>query len=743
MNKKQLVKKDSPVLLYLPYVLTVLTIGLFLFLPGSDLKGFREHSYSTVILDRNGYELRVVPLKEGLRREYSEYSAIPDEVRKVFIKSEDKRFLSHFGVDVSAFIRAIGQNLKSKEIVSGASTITMQLAQILNPHDGGIAGKLKEMLIALRYEANFSKEEIFAAWISSLPYGQNIEGISCASRKYFDCKPESLSVFQATLLAIIPRAPKYYNPEDNPAQLTERIFSNFGNSSLSLTRVQIAAVLNEANSNARDFEWPFFAPHFCNAVLKNIPEQNNESNQIKTSLDLDKQFLLEHILQRKVYSARNNRITNGAGLVLDPETREVLAYAGSVDYFSMENLGMNDGVQVKNQPGSTLKPFLYELAMEEGVTAASLLPDIPMQLGKGELYLPMNFNNRFNGPVRLRVALASSLNIPAVYMLQETGVKKFMERLSSLGFSSFQDGDDYYGLGIALGGVDVSLMELTNAYCSFADNGMYKTPVYFLTSEEQQGVKVMEDIPVSIIQDILTDPLGRLTGFGSFETAARNKQAMFKTGTSNQFNNIWALGVTPEITAGVWMGNFSGDTVIGKPGSSLPAQTVAEFLSELDLEEEFKLHNQLVAYEICPLSGKLINGNCPDSFIEYFQPEIVPKICNFHTGSGIVYPSEYAGWLEQSALTADMTKSGLGGLQILSPIQEARFYIDPYVNRESQQILVEVISGTDDTIELYFNKELISSAQYYVKAFFPLIEGTHIIEAVSGELMDQITFTVE
>lgn len=734
--------KDINLVYVLPPFLAACMILMFLYLPGPDLKRFREHRYSQVIADRNGNELKVVPLDEGLRREYVDISRIHEHILDLIIRSEDKMFWFHPGVDPGAIFRAFTQNVKSSRIVSGASTITMQLARILNPHQGGYAGKFREALIALRYSANFPKKEIFSAWISSLPFGANIEGLASASRKYFNCGPESLSMLQAALLIIIPRSPEHYNPDINNAELVQRVIEICSESGSEISESEVKEVIGEAVWNAEHLAWPFSAPHFCDFLQEKYLEDNKGRQKIISTLDLDTQMLIEHILQDKVFTAEDNRITNGAALVIDPRSREVLAYSGSVEYFSMEKLGMNDGVQSCTQPGSTLKPFLYELAMERGFSAATLLPDVPMVFGKGELYEPMNFNNRFNGPVRARVALASSLNVPAVWLLNNIGLDEFIGRLTDLGFSAFDQGSGNFGLSLALGGVDVSLYELTNAYCSFADNGIFREPVLLAGMESDPGVQVMDPLYVSLIQNILSDPIGRVTGFGSFSTAARIRKAMIKTGTSDQFSNIWAVGVTPELAVGVWMGNFTGETVIGKPGSSLPAQAVADFLGSMDLTEEFKLSDRLVSYRICPLSGKQVTQFCPDSITEFFPPDNIPDFCDFHNSSGIVYPAEYSSWINELEINASTTKSGREGIHILTPIQDASFYFDPFVESESQQISVEVISSYDNDIELYFDGNLIAHDQYYLGTFVPLLRGKHRLEAYSSGFCDMINFEV-
>lgn len=716
-----------------------------LFVPGPDTRALRARRYSYVIQDRNRAELRLVPLEDGLVREYSAYDTIPQDVRGVFLASEDKRFFFHPGVDPVAVFRAAWLNLTGGRTVSGASTVTMQLARMVNRHRGGLAGKAVEAVIALRYSLRFSKREVFSHWISSLPYGSNIEGIASASRVYFGCGPDSLSPLQAAILAVIPRSPSEYDPETNAEKLATHAAELCGRTGRSYSRAEILKTIETAAENRSGWVRPFLAPHFCDRVERlTTGSEMRLSAPVRTTLDLEAQRLLEHAVVTRVLDSADHRITNGAAVAIDPRSGEILAWVGSAEYFSVENLGMNDGVTARRQPGSTLKPFLYELALERGFTASKILPDIPMEFGTGELYTPSNFNNRFNGPVRLRVALASSLNVPAVYTLSRIGVSNFCERLLALGFASLEGRTDSLGVSLALGGAEVTLLELVNAYCVFAADGAYRQPVLLSgASEPAPPVRVMDPVAVSIVRDILTDPVSRYTGFGRTTAFDRVTEAMFKTGTSNQFNNIWAVGVTPAVAVGVWMGNFGGETVIGMPGASLPASAAAEFLLHAGGTGRFELDRAAVTRRVCALSGQLAGPYCAATVPEFFQPDRLPEPCSFHTSAGVTLPPEYSRWLALKGIEARADAETGEGIRILSPISEARFSIDPYVPADDQRVAIEAVSGRGRGLTLYLDGTPVASGGVHLLYFAELEPGTHTVTVSDGLETDSVRYTVE
>ncbi|MEW5818318.1 MAG: transglycosylase domain-containing protein, partial [Spirochaetota bacterium] len=560
----------------------IIIVRLFLmWIPYPDLKRFLNRQYSLQIHDRNGELLEIVPLEDGIRREYTPLKDIPVFIQQVFIKSEDRRFYYHPGIDPIALIRSVFRNLTAGRILTGGSTITMQLARIVSPRASSIPGKVVEMLNALRIEAKLHKRQILELYLNSIPFAYRAEGVTSAGRTFFGQSLPELSPAQVILLAVIPRRPQKYNPVESP----EAAFAAASELSLSKRFGITPAEIEEGVLSAQYGRWGYKAPHFLQ-FLKERAGFNELSGRkggsLSTSLDLDLNLYLEERLNYYLDKYSTSRLTNGAGILIDNQSGEILAYVGSRNFFGDDDSGQIDGVQVANQSGSCIKPFLYAYALEHGFTPNTVLPDIPLEFGSSQVYLPQNFNKRYNGPVRLRVALASSLNVPAVYLLHQIGVTKFFDFLLSLGFESLKSQANTAGLGLAVGNGEVSLYELARAFALFPRRGLpleltpFKLEHPPFGSYQVERKPIISDYAADLICDILSDKASRILGFGETSVLNVDFSAMFKTGTANQFQHIWALGATPDYTIGIWMGNFSGDTVIGKTGSSIPAQIAVE-----------------------------------------------------------------------------------------------------------------------------------------------------------------------
>jgi penicillin-binding protein 1C len=738
-----------------------LALQLFLtFWPYPELAVFRHNPYSLHILDRSGTLLSVLSLKDGQKREYAPLSDMPPVLLQVFINAEDAHFFSHNGFDPSALVRALAQNLSQGEIISGASTITMQLARLISPHDNGYGGKLWELFHALLLESRMSKEEILELWLNSIPFGFNTVGVASAAKVFFGVPLQHLSPAQCVLLALIPRSPAKYNPlaggSETTREITQAALKLAGRIGIPLTAGEIRQALSMAGESAARYRWPFLAPHFVNYVAGRLsPEDMASGKPVYTSLDLDLHLAAAAVLKGKISSAYGNRIHNGACLLVDNASGEILAYVGSQDYFDDEFGGQIDGIQIRNQPGSTLKPYLYAMALDNGFTASSILPDIPSDFGGEEVYIPLNFNERFNGPVRLRVALASSLNIPAVHLLERLGVKNFTDKLIELGFDSIRDQASSVGIGLALGNAEVSLYELVGAFGVFTRNGRYLPLTWKKMSPGDsgyaaQGKQVFHGSSAGIICDILSDRKSRIAGFGPSSILNTPFPAIFKTGTSNQFNNIWAIGATPRYTMGVWMGNFSGQTVIGAPGSSLPAQVVVQIFSQFAGQgEEFPPIPDVHKVEICTLSGGRATPLCPAVTREYFTPGTEPEPCSFHVEVNgqvmINYPAEYQLWARESgrSYTSGPAAEGTGDVRIVHPGHDSVFFFDPGIDEREQAIRLEVISSyPDDSLELFLDGRPVARGCSPLTYTYHLNPGRHTVWARGTSGSDQLQFDV-
>ncbi|MDL2228972.1 transglycosylase domain-containing protein [Treponema sp. OttesenSCG-928-L16] len=745
-------------------------VWLILFLiPYPELDAYRNRSRGIAMYDRHGRILRVLPADDGVKREWTELEDIPAGAVRIFIKAEDRRFYFHGGIDPLAVAGSLLRNIRAERTVSGASTITMQLARLIRPRRRGMGGKIAEAWDALRLEARLTKKEILELWLNGIPFGSNMEGIAAAARARFGIPVGALDDSRALLLAVIPRRPGYYDPVLNPGAavkaalaLAER--SGIAADEASIRRAADAAALPDEGTKA-----PFRSPHFTERLaseLRKYPSGREAAenagggipSSFATTLDLGLQTYAEHLLEDELSRLLDNRVTNGAILAIENSGGAVRVYAGSRSWFDESIAGKIDGVQVRNQPGSCLKPFLYALALDRGFSAADVLPDIPTVFGGSEAYVPGNFTRRFNGPVRFRVSLASSLNVPAVYLLERLGVNAFENYLVSLGFDSILDTMGTHGTGLALGNAEVSLEELVRAFSAFPRGGVpaelrwYETPELSLqkpSAQDRSGRNAADaPAPMSpeaawLIGDILSDRASRFVGFGPAPSLANTFSSMYKTGTANQFQHIWALGSSRRFTVGVWMGNFSGETVVGRTGSSIPARIVSALLEAMEESSPEgqgssagsgpenhaggKRPASLKEIDICSLSGEEAGPFCGGTVREWVAGNRTLPLCSWHPGNGeTLYPADYQAWLSERFHLGTVLRDESGGGRIRLPVPGSVFYLDPSLSPEAQAVRVET-AGFSSGALVWVNDALQGSLNPAGIYMLPLRKGKHIV----------------
>jgi len=519
------------------------------------------------LLSRNQEHTAVVPLNE-----------VSPHFKNAIIAAEDKGFYQHGALDIKAIARAFQQAIQAKRIVSGASTITMQLARMIDPVPRTFRGKIQEIWLSWRLAAGMTKNEILSAYINRLPMGGNIYGVEAAARVYFGIPASDLNLAQATLLAALPNDPTNLNPYHNlPALKRRQIYV--------LNRMVKEGYITSVNSDRAYSEeialqprkqGILAAPHFLFWVVNELDKENlkvTNPSHIRTTIDRPLQQFVEAQVQEVVRILAPNNVHHAAALVINNHTGEVLAYVGSPNYFNEAEIGRNDGVQALRQPGSTLKPFLYELALENRIIHPNtVLADVPTHyaIPGAKLYSPQDYNETFQGPVRVRIALANSLNIPAVRVLEKVGVPTFLERLHQLGFSHLNHPPQYYGLGLTLGSGEVSLWELARSYVTMARQGdaipfvttFYHPPIPNPSSNssiQNPKSKIQNSTEWALITDMLSDAHARAKGFGVESVLALPFPAAVKTGTSSNFRDTWTVGFTRDYTVATWVGNFDGD----------------------------------------------------------------------------------------------------------------------------------------------------------------------------------------
>ncbi|MDP2864852.1 MAG: penicillin-binding protein 1C, partial [Elusimicrobiota bacterium] len=546
------------------------------------------------------------------------------------VAAEDKRFFLHPGVDFRSVARAVWQNSKEGRAVSGASTITQQLARALEPRPRTFLGKLSEMFSALRLEAGRSKEEILQGYFNGVSYGPLLTGAEAASQDYFGLPAKDLSLAQAALLAGLPKSPVNYYPRRNPKaafsrqRLILRRLLDLGLAGEESYRLALAEKVS-----IRERERFFEAPQFCDHVLK-----RSGAGKIKTTLDLRAQRAAVAALKDRLAAlGSSHHITNGAALVLDNATGGILAWAGSNDFFDNANSGQVDGVTAQRQPGSALKPFLFALAMSKGARPSDLIEDAPIYAAGG--HAPLNYDKTYHGPVRLREALACSYNIPAVRLAVKTGLAAFLAKLKDFGFESLDKPAEFYGEGLALGNGEVTLLELVNAYAALARGGVWLPARFELESPAAPARRAIGRGEAYLITDILSDNSARAPAFGINSAFNLPFDFAAKTGTTKDYRDNWAVGYTPEWTAGVWVGNFDGSSmrrVSGISGAAPALKEIALALEKFYGSTPFRRPPGIRTVKVCPESGLPPSAFCPSSMDEVFSAgNLPPGQCAQHT----------------------------------------------------------------------------------------------------------------
>jgi penicillin-binding protein 1C len=756
------------------------------------------HTTSSLrVEDGDDHLLREVRAGDGARARFATLSELGPTAIDAVLAAEDRRFYLHPGVDPIAVVRAAASAVRHLKIVSGASTLTMQLARTVKPHQKSLSGKILEAVLALRIEMSLSKNRIFEEYMNRVAFGPNLRGFAAASFAYFGKPPANLSVGEAALIAGLPRGPSLYSlarHRDLAEQRRNRVIDRM----LAMGVVDGGVARRARTEPIRpEAAHPVFgAPHLVeglvNGALRRFQPGLEEAMRrpvvrVSTTLDGALQRETETALGVIVSGLREREVTAGSALVIDNATGDVLAYVGSPDFLDEARLGQNDGARALRQPGSTLKPFLYALAIEKlGFTAATALPDIESHFATSEgTFTPHDYDGKVRGPIRLREALGNSLNIPAVWTMDQLGVEPFYTRLRDLGFDSLTEAPGYYGLALALGDGEVTLLELGNAYATLARGGVYK-PLRMVRRIEYQGAgtttlaapegrRVVPATVAAQVSDILRDPHARAASFGDRTVLDFPYPVAAKTGTSKGYRDNWVAGYTNDVTVAVWVGNFDGSPmghVSGITGAGPIFHAVMEAAmrrqarDDMDSSRADRMHEGLRRVEVCALSGGLATADCPHKIDEWVAPDAMMEGCTMHRHVKILrrdglragaacpkgevversfehFAPEYLAWAEAAARPlaprefsplcpedASPVASGDGAVRILYPSDGARFALDPE-RAPSLQVLdvhLAVPEGTRE-VALLVDGEVVDRVHSPFVASWPLVAGAHVLAA--------------
>lgn len=636
------------------------------------------------------------------------------------VSLEDKRFFTHPGVDAKAALRALWQNAAAGEVVSGASTITQQLVRAMDPQPKNLWGKAKEAAKAALLEREKSKEEILEAYFNRLEFGNLTQGAEAAANFYFNTTAKNLSLSQAAFLAGIIKSPTKYNPLkrfDRALARRNRVLKSMSDNGFVSPEVYRLA-LNEKITLAEAGR-PFSAPHFTRFLYGQIPP---DTRDVYTTLDGKLQTYAEEIIKTYISKLSDEHVTQAAALVIDNASGAVLAYVGSADFDDAENSGQVDGLRALRQPGSALKPFVYALAMEKGLSAGDLLDDKDTFFEGG--FRPRNYDETFHGRVSARDALACSYNVPAVLAAEKAGTSNVLGLLRELGFASLGKDPDFYGLGIALGSGEVRLLDLANAYAALARGGVYKPLVFartpLLTGAGRERRVLPENISF-IVSDILADNDARSAAFGLNSPLRLPFDLAAKTGTSKDYRDNFTLAYTPRWTIGVWAGNFDAtpmQKVSGVSGAAPIMHDLALYMQERYPSPGFERPEGVQNAVICTQSGLLAGRDCAHTREElYISGREPQERCDGRHG---LEPGE--------------------ALKIVFPQNGDVFKVDPSAAAASQELKFRVNVPAETVCVWTLNGQKLPKTA--PELWWRLVPGKYALKTVCGGKEAQIRFEV-
>ncbi|MBK8137477.1 MAG: transglycosylase domain-containing protein [Chloroflexi bacterium] len=777
------------------------------------------------IFDRHGTLLyEILPPEQG-RNTPIALEDIPRQCVNAVIATEDANFYAHPGVDPIGIIRALWINILGGEVLAGGSTITQQVARLtlLNPRglpERTFKRKLQEAVLALRLETAYSKDQVLEIYLNQSYFGSLAYGIEAAARTYFGKSAPELSVSECTLLAGLLQAPALYDPLVNPqaAAARQAVVARLMTENGYLTPVQAETILRDPLNYAA-VPFPIEAPHFVMSVWAQLEQSYpdalyRDGLDVVTTLDLDWQHAAEQTTRSQLARLNDPEnpdrppadANNAALVALDPRTGEVLALLGSPDYFDKSISGAVNAALALRQPGSALKPFTYAAAFNparpDAWSPATVVLDVATAFTtrKGELYTPANYGFAEHGPVSARVALASSLNIPAVMALQTVGVRTMVDLSARAGMTSLAGNTDL-DLAVTLGGGEVRLLDLVSAYAVFPRGGTPVSPtliqsvtvrggqVLYQWQPPEAGVNLIDPRVAWLITDILADNDARSLGFGAQSLLNIGRPAASKTGTTTDFRDNWVVGYTPSLVVGVWVGNADNRPMVNATGITGAAPIWHHFMREVlngVPEEPFGAPPaDLLSIEVCTLSGLLPSPICPQTRREWFIPGTEPTSvdASWHlleidsrtrqladastpddavtTELFVVLPAEAERWARGAGLnllppefagaieSADNTKN-LAALRVIAPNPGAVFQVSASMPRVNQRLRLEAAAPTDVAlVRLLLNGEIVSEFDHGPFAvFWELEPGSYeiVAQAVGADgtitVSDPINFRV-
>lgn len=802
----------------------ILARWLFAELPSVDSIGQNLNPPSIRITDRFGRTLYEVLGDQTGRHAVVPLEDIPQSLKQATIATEDSSFYQNPGIDLRGIIRSAWINLRGGETIAGGSTITQQVARTLlmsaqERSQRTLKRKLREAMLAWEITRHYSKDQILSLYLNQTYYGGLAYGVEAAAQTYFGKPVSELDLAESALLAGLPQAPNEYNPFTHPEAARQRQHAVLG-------LMEAAGEISQSQQELAEREplvlaeqpYPIEAPHFVMMVRSQVdelftPEEIYQHGGlvVKTTLNLNWQHLAESAIQRQIQALKYSpdglgHNTNNAALVaVDPANGQIMAMVGSPDYFDAKNNGAINMAISPRQPGSALKPILYAAALDptqpDPWTAATMLMDVKTSFvtHDGQSYTPSNYDMKEHGPVLLRDALGSSLNIPAVITMNHVGLPRLFQLGTRLGITTLKDPQNY-DLSLALGGGEVRLSELTGAYGAFANGGYRVDENTILEIRDFQGnilytpkpqprVRVLDARVAWLISNILSDNDARIIGFGPNSILRLDRPAAVKTGTTTNFHDNWTIGYTPDLVVGVWTGNTDYEAMRNVNGLAGAAPIWHEFMRAVltgTPVHEFSQPDGFVQVQVCALSGLLPTDACPYRRLEWFidgtqptQKDAFYKVVFMDTRSGLLanantpaqdrvrqvvldLPPQAQPWAHNRGLTLLSDLEARGGdvltsgdqaarLQIVSPSPSSTYRIASNLMLSDQSIPIQAVGDANlKQVTLWMDGAQIAkfeSAPY--QTWWQLSPGTHQVWASAllsnGQPIQSqtVNFTVE
>ena len=552
--------------------------------------------------DRHGEPLNITYQGAWNTHDLAGFHQIPSFLKNAFIVSEDRRFYTHAGIDWRARSGALWQNLRYGRTIRGASTITEQVVRMVNPRPRTLWSKYLEGIEAAALERRYSKSDIFEFYLNQVPYASNRRGVVQGARTYFDRDIHTMTEREMMTLVVMARAPSAYDLKRHPGRIDgaiDRLAESMKDGGY-IDERQYERLLKQKIHTTLVSE-PLEARHFMQYIQAHIPLQKN---RVRTTLDGEVQRMVQDVLDQRVAALDRKKVENGAAIVIDHVTGDILAWVVAGAHDPETAAGDIDAVTTPRQPGSALKPFLYARALDKGWSASTVLNDSPLSEAVGNgLHRFRNYSRTYYGEISLRKALGNSLNIPALLTIRHVGIADYLTILHQLGFKSLDKGSDFYDEGLALGNGEVTLLELASAYATLANQGVSRPLVTVTENPQPQAhVRVYSNESASLIGNILSDPWARRQEFGRGSVLNLPVQTAVKTGTSTDYRDAWVVGYDSRYVVGIWMGNLDHTPMDGVTGSTGPALALRSIFSRLNQDgDTAKLYisPKLMFQDIC------------------------------------------------------------------------------------------------------------------------------------------------